>query len=56
MNAATAPKFIYTCPSTKRCEDDVVGCGASFEAVPDHDGLIDCPECGMWFRADGTAN
>lgn len=28
---------------------DIVGCGRTFEAEPDFEGLIDCPHCGMWF-------
>jgi predicted nucleic acid-binding Zn-ribbon protein len=41
----------YQCPPTPRAdvEDDIVGCGHIFEAEPDEEGLIDCPNCGMWF-------
>ncbi len=39
----------YRCPDATRCPDDVVGCGHRFEAEPDHEGLVDCPECGIWF-------
>jgi len=29
----------------------VVGCGQTFEAEPDDEGLVDCPFCGMWMPA-----
>lgn len=45
----------YRCPDQADAPGSdghtVVGCGAEFDAEPDHDGLIDCPECGIWFRA-----
>lgn len=44
--------MIYTCPDKPRFFSDLVGCGASFDAMPDNEGLIDCPECGMFFRVD----
>ena len=46
----------YTCPDRERHADDIVGCGSSFEGDPDFEGLVDCPVCGMWFRADGSAD
>lgn len=41
----------YQCPDDRRWRDDIVGCGHTFEAEPDREGLIDCPNCGMWFVA-----
>jgi hypothetical protein len=43
------PISMRTCPDNKRHEDDIVGCGRTFTAEPDNEGLIDCPHCGMWF-------
>lgn len=51
-----APMPDSTCPTNKRAPDDIVGCGATFTATPDAEGLVDCPECGMWFKADTTAD
>lgn len=41
----------FICPAEKRSDDDIVGCGLEFEAIPDHEGLVDCPHCGMWHKA-----
>ena len=47
----------YRCPTTPspiattHDGDPILGCGAEFDAEPDHDGLVDCPECGIWFPA-----
>ena len=38
----------YRCPMTKT-DSDIEGCGTVFEAVPDDEGCVDCPNCGMWF-------
>lgn len=49
---------IYRCPDTWHMTPPaqgplyVVGCGHVFEAEPDREGLIDCPNCGMWFGKD----
>ena len=32
--------------------DDIIGCGAVFDAEPDEWGGVDCPECGIWFNAE----
>lgn len=40
----------FRCPTNRRCAHDVMGCGAVFEAEPDDEGIVDCPECGIWFR------
>lgn len=31
---------------------DLLGCGWTFDSEPDFEGLMDCPQCGIWFRAD----
>lgn len=46
---------IYSCPTTKRTDDDLVGCGYIFNGEPDHEGLVDCPRCGLWWRASSIA-
>lgn len=28
----------------------IIGCGHEFVAEVDQEGLVDCPNCGMWFR------
>lgn len=33
----------------------IVGCGHTFTAAPDDEGLFDCPECGIWFNDDEAA-
>jgi len=45
----------YRCPTTPTPYDDnpdetMAGCGHEFEAEPDEEGLVDCPNCGMWFN------
>ena len=44
----------YRCPTYPTpCDDEpnefMAGCGHVFEAEPDSEGMVDCPECGMWF-------
>lgn len=44
----------YKCPENPTPYDDnpaemMTGCGAVFEGSADEEGLVDCPECGMWF-------
>jgi hypothetical protein len=43
--------MIYRCPDYQHPTDtaDSVGCGHEFESEPDHEGIVDCPNCGMWF-------
>lgn len=51
---------LHRCPDTAHMPPPyhgplyVVGCGAVFPAEPDREGLIDCPECGMWFPPAAT--
>ena len=44
-----------TCPTTVRGDDDIVGCGTTFTAYPDWEGIVDCPNCGLFFSEDGEA-
>jgi hypothetical protein len=30
----------------------IVGCGHVFDALPDDDGIVDCPNCGLFFDPD----
>ena len=50
----------YTCPTyslqslsseerEERFPGATIGCGATFEAEPDDDGNVHCPECGFVF-------
>lgn len=41
----------YRCPDWKSTSD-LVGCGHTFEAEPDDDGWLECPNCGMHFDAN----
>lgn len=47
----------YTCPTTAEAgvTNGLLGCGAVFKAEPDEEGLVDCPECGIWFPDAETA-
>jgi hypothetical protein len=44
----------YTCPTTPTQPDGsahtIIGCGRTFSAMPDSEGLIDCPHCGIWWN------
>lgn len=45
----------YECPDYTRPDalsgkyEELVGCGHVFEADPDFEGFIDCPNCGMFW-------
>lgn len=41
----------FKCPTNRQycCNPD--GCGAVFVAEQDDEDLVDCPECGIYFRA-----
>lgn len=46
---------MVTCPTADTHPDGqpatIIGCGQVIEdPTPDHEGLIDCPHCGMWFH------
>ena len=30
----------------------IIGCGHEFDATPDSEGLVDCPNCGIWFSIE----
>lgn len=53
----TAAVAFHTCPtSAQYAGDTLLGCGHTFEATPDDEGLVDCPACGIWFdAAEGVA-
>jgi len=42
------------CPATGRHAADLVGCGSINVAGPDAEGLYDCLDCGLFFRADAA--
>lgn len=45
----------YTCPTEPRQYvdgTDIVGCGTTFKAQADADGIVDCPQCGIWFKPE----
>jgi hypothetical protein len=44
----------YTCPTKPQpgIKEDILGCGHTFEAEPDHEGFVDCPHCGIFFKAE----
>lgn len=33
----------------RTASNDLVGCGHVFEAEADDEGIVDCPNCGIWF-------
>ena len=50
----------YTCPTSPVQANGephtIIGCGATFQACPDDEGLVDCPGCGIWFDPQRTAS
>jgi hypothetical protein len=40
------------CPTVPRFPGDLAGCGSTNVSQPDKEGVCDCHNCGMWFRAD----
>lgn len=40
------------CPAVARFPGDIVGCGSDNVTEPDDEGLCDCLNCGLFFRAD----
>jgi hypothetical protein len=38
------------CPANARHAKDIVGCGSTNVSGPDHEGLHDCHECGLFFN------
>lgn len=41
---------LRVCPDDERHADDITGCGMRFFAMPDPEGMVDCPHCGMFFK------
>jgi hypothetical protein len=40
----------YRCPDEEAVDANApIGCGHVFQAEPDEEGHVDCPNCGMWF-------
>jgi hypothetical protein len=48
-----AQEVTVTCPKDARYEGDLEGCGHTFTQEPDEEGFFDCPECGLFFNAEG---
>ncbi len=45
--------MIFICPTEIYEEDpEVVGCGCRFDATPDPQGYVQCPECDMEFLVE----
>lgn len=44
------------CPTGTTASDGtahtIIGCGALIPDVRDDEGLVDCPDCGIWFNPD----
>ena len=57
MDTADTPRT-YRCPTEPEpgVTDSLIGCGHTFTATPDDEGLVDCPNCGIWFRANEQPN
>ena len=44
-----------TCPASTEVDGhthSIVGCGRSIPDIRDAEGLVDCPQCGIWFDPD----
>ncbi len=39
-----------SCPDKPRFAGDIVGCGSTNLTASDDEGLVDCLECGLWFK------
>ena len=50
------PEGSVKCPDSPLQSDSaphaVIGCGAIIPDDRDHEGLVDCPECGIFFDPD----
>lgn len=42
------------CPATGRHPSDLIGCGSGNVTGPDAEGLYDCLDCGLFFRAEAV--
>ena len=49
------PVLEVVCPQDRQPgiapENDILGCGTRFDAEPDDEGWVECPHCGIEFRA-----
>jgi hypothetical protein len=43
------------CPTAPRYPGDLVGCGSAKLTGPDHEGLYDCCDCGLFFTAEAAS-
>lgn len=43
------------CPAEARYPGDIVGCGSANVVGPDHEGLFDCCDCGIFFNPQAEA-
>ena len=55
MIRETDPRPLLACPTQaqtdlKPGEEPLDGCGCIDLSGPDHEGLIDCNNCGIWFN------
>lgn len=54
--AEAPPAAQIKCPvSVKRPggeQHTIVGCGTWIPDIRDHEGIVDCPECGLFFDPD----
>ena len=48
-----AQEATVACPKEPRWEGDLAGCGHTFTQEPDDEAMFDCPECGLFFNAEG---
>jgi hypothetical protein len=55
QSASTVKGSELRCPTKSRFPGDIVGCGSANVTKPDHEGLCDCADCGIYFRANDHA-
>lgn len=48
MRVEEIPPPSITCPT----HGNIKGCGKAVQFLPDDEGFIDCPHCGLFFKAD----
>ena len=50
-----SPRFVR-CPTATTMSDGaphtIIGCGSVILDLRDDEGLVDCPNCGIWFNPD----
>lgn len=45
----TCPTGLYAADGTRHT---IIGCGARIEDIRDDEGIVDCPNCGIWFNPE----